>query len=367
IDMHAHHHREHKGIIPPHNFETASYLAYGVTTTLDPAPTSTNLFPTAELIEAGQVIGPRVFGTGENITDGDSPYRNDISSYEVAEQTVKRLQSWGATAIKEYMQPRRIQRQWLDEAARKLGINVTAEGSLDLEHKLSMTMDGHTGFEHITAYLRLYSDFTTFLGKANVVYSGTVVVAGAGAWGEEYFWQESDVWRDDKQRRWMPWRQLIPHSRRHMERPVTDYPFPFMAEGVADIIAAGGYGAVGSHGQQHGLASHWDIWIHAEGTGPMGALEVASMHGAYFLGMQDDLGSIESGKLADLVVLNSNPLDNIRNTADIRFVMKGGRLWEADTMNEIWPENKPFGDYYWVDPEMLRSDDRPVDYWDRKR
>ena len=152
-----------------------------------------------------------------------------------------------------------------------------------------------------------------------------------------------------------------------MKRPVTDYPFPFMAEGVADIIKAGGYGSVGSHGQQHGLASHWDIWIHAEGTDPMGALEVASTHGAYFLGMQDDLGSIESGKLADLVVLNSNPLDNIRNTADIRFVMKGGRLWEADTMNEIWPENKPFGDYYWVDPEMLRSDDRPVDYWDRRR
>ena len=321
----------------------------------------------AELIEAGEVIGPRIFGTGENITNGDSPYRNDISSFEIAEQTVNRLASWGATAIKEYLQPRRIQRQWLDEAARTRGINVTAEGSMDLEHKLSMAMDGHTGFEHVTPYVPLYSDFTTFLGQAGVVYSGTVVVAGAGPWAEEYFWQESNIWQDEKQRRWMPWRQLIPHTRRRILRPETDYAFPLMAQGVADIIERGGYGAIGSHGQQHGLASHWEIWITAEGTGPMGALEVASRHGAHFLGMEQDLGSIEVGNLADLVVLNSNPLDDIRNTTDIRYVMKGGRLWEANTMNEIWPEERPFGDYYWIDPEMLRSDDRPVSYWDRRR
>ena len=67
------------------------------------------------------------------------------------------------------------------------------------------------------------------------------------------------------------------------------------------------------------------------------------------------------------MVLNSNPLDDIRNTADIRYVMKGGRLWEADTLDEIWPEQQPFGDRYWVNPEVLVSDDRPVNYWDRRR
>lgn len=367
VDMHAHHHREHAGVIPPHGFEQAIYLAYGVTTTLDPAPWSLNIFPTAELVEAGNVIGPRIFGTGDNITNGDATYKNDISSYDVAEQTVNRLASWGATAIKEYLQPRRIQRQWLDEAARKRGIIVTAEGSIDLEHKLSMTMDGHKGFEHATPYVPLYSDVAKFFGQANVVYSGTVVVAGAGPWAEEYFFQESNIWQDEKQRRWMPWRQLIPHTRRRMLRPVTDYAYPLMAQGVADIIGEGGYGAIGSHGQQHGLASHWEVWITAEGTGLMGALEVASLHGAHFLGAEQDLGSIEVGKLADLMVLNSNPLDDIRNTADIRYVMKGGRLWEADTLDEIWPEQQPFGDRYWVNPEVLVSDDRPVNYWDRRR
>ena len=66
------------------------------------------------------------------------------------------------------------------------------------------------------------------------------------------------------------------------------------------------------------------------------------------------------------MVLNSNPLENIRNTTDIQYVMKGGRLYEGDTLDEIWPEQKPFGEYYWVNPEALQSDDRPVDYWDHR-
>ena len=44
--------------------------------------------------------------------------------------------------------------------------------------------------------------------------------------------------------------------------------------------------------------------------------------------------------------------------------MKGGVLYEADTLNEIWPEGKPFGPYYWVDEDVYKSDDRPVNYWD---
>ncbi len=132
---------------------------------------------------------------------------------------------------------------------------------------------------------------------------------------------------------------------------------------MADVIRAGGYGAIGSHGQQHGLASHWEVWIAAEAIGPMGALEVASVHGARFLGLYDDLGTIETGKLADLVVVGSNPLDDIRNTLDMRFVMKGGFLYEAETLDEVWPEARQFGEYYWVDPDALKSDTLSVDHW----
>ena len=136
---------------------------------------------------------------------------------------------------------------------------------------------------------------------------------------------------------------------------------------MADIIAEGGYGAIGAHGEHHGPNAHWEVWMAASALGPLEALRVASLHGAIFLGAQEDIGSIEVGKLADLIILNSNPLENIRNTADMRYVMKGGILYEADTLDEIWPRNQPFGPYYWVDDDALRQDNRPVTWWNGGR
>lgn len=365
IDMHAHHHREHAGMMPAHNFETAVFLAYGVTTTLDPSTWSPEAFPSAELIETGQMVGPRVFSVAEAVTAGDAAGTNDITSLDVALKEAARRKSWGAMSLKQYLQPTRQQRQWVVEAGRELGIRVTAEGSMDMTHKLGMVMDGHTGGEHATVQAPLYSDFINFLAKARYVYSYTPLVSGFGPWNEEYFWQESPIWKDFKQARWIPWRQLIPHTRRFIMRPETDYSKDIMAQSIADLIAAGGYGAVGSHGQQLGLGSHWDVWIAAKAAGNMAALEMASMHGAIFLGLEDDLGSISVGKLADLMVLNGNPLDNIRNTADIRYVMKAGTLYDALSLDELWPKVQKYGDYYWYVPEMYQMNDKPVTTWDK--
>ncbi len=366
VDMHAHHYREHAGITPSRSPETAIYLAYGVTTNLDNSMWSQNIFPAAELIEAGLMIGPRTYSTGDPLYRGDGPRQNEISSYEVAEQNIARLQSWGAVSIKQYLQPRRDQRQWISDIARKKGLMVTAEGD-SVEYNLSMIVDGQTGWEHPMSYMPLYQDAAKFFGQAKAVYSPTFIVGGSAAWNEEYFWQESDTWKDEKMRRWVPWRQLIPHARRRVTRPASDYSFPLLAQGLADIIANGGYGAIGSHGQQHGIGSHWEVWMAASALGPMGALELASVHGAHFLGASKDLGSLAAGKLGDLMVLNSNPLQNIRNTTDIQYVMKGGILYDAGTLDEIWPEKRPFGDYYWIDSDSLKTDDRPIDYHEQRR
>jgi hypothetical protein len=366
IDMHAHHHRDHTGILPRHNWEAAVYLAYGITTTLDNSMWSQNVFSAAELIEAGEMVGPRTFSTGDPLYSGDGDRQNEITSYQVAEENINRLASWGAVSIKSYMQPRRDQRQWIVDVARKKGLEVTGEGG-DLEYNLGLLMDGQTGWEHPLSYTPVYSDVAKFFGKAKAVYSATLVVGGPGPWNEEYFWQETDIWKDPKQQRFIPWRMLVPHTRRRLLRPPTDYSFPLIAQGMADIVAEGGYGAIGSHGQHHGLASHWEVWMAAAALGPMGALEVASRHGAHFLGMEKHLGSIAVGKLADLMVLNKNPLENVRNTVDILYVMKGGRLYDAATLDEKWPQQKPYGAYPWQFPEALRSDDRPVDSLDRPK
>lgn len=334
IDMHAHHYRQSAGIAPASNYENAVYLAYGVTTNLDNSMWSENVFPTAEMVEAGLTVGPRAFSTGDPLYRGDGARQNEISSYEVAEQNITRLQSWGAVSVKQYLQPRRDQRQWISDIARKKGLMVTAEGD-SLEYNLSMIMDGQTAWEHPLSYMPLYADATTFFGLAKAVYSPTFVVGGPAAWNEEFFWQEADLWKDEKAKRWLPWQQLVPHTRRRIVRPVTDYSFPLIAQAMADVIAKGGYGAIGSHGQQHGIGSHWEIWMAASALGPMGALEVATVHGAHFLGVSKDLGTVTTGKLADVVVLNSNPLENIRNTQDIRWVMKAGVLYDGMTLEEV--------------------------------
>jgi Tol biopolymer transport system component len=359
VDMHAHHYREHRGHRPLRDYENAMYLAYGVTTNLDNSMWSQNIFPTAELIEAGRSIGPRAFSSGDPLYRGDAARQNELSSREVAEQNIDRLQSWGAVSIKQYQQPRRNQRQWVSDVARDRGIMVTAESG-DIFYNLTMVMDGQTAFEHPFSEIPLYGDVAKFLGRAGFYYSPTLVVAGPGPWNIEYWFAESDVWRDEKQRLWMPWRHNAGHLRRRTLRPDTDYSFPLLAQGMADIIAEGGYGAIGGHGEHHGLAPHWEIWMAAPALGNYGALEVASLHGARFLGAHEDVGSIEVGKLADLLVLDRNPLEDIRATADIRYVMKGGILHDGMTLDEYWPQRRPFGPHYWVNADALRNDDRPI-------
>lgn len=365
IDMHAHHHRETREVFGTKNFETAVYLAYGVTANLDNSMWHRNIFPVAEMVAAGLLPGPRTYSSGPPLYAGDSFRQNEITSFAVAEQNVKRLKSWGAVSLKQYQQPRRDQRQWVAEAGRTHGFMVTAEGG-DLEYDLSMIMDGHTGWEHPLGYLPLYADVTRFMGAAEAVYSVTFGV-GMGPWNENYWWGVGEYATDEKLLRWLPWRTLIPHARRRPLRPETDYSFPILAEAVKDVIAAGGHGAIGAHGQAHGIGPHWEVWMAASAMGPMGALELASREGAHFLGVQQDLGSLEVGKLADLMVLHSNPLENIRNTTDILYVMQGGILHDAETLDEIWPERRPYGARPWVDEAAIRADDRPLDYWDRRR
>lgn len=366
IDMHAHFYREFRGIIPRRPYETAVGLAYGVTTALDNSMWSQDVFPTGELIEAGEIIGPRTFSTGDPLYSGDRGRQNELTSREITEQNVKRLKSWGAVSLKQYLQPKRNQRQWVSDVARAQGLMVTAEGS-DLAYNLGMIMDGQTGWEHPMSYAGTYADVARFFGAAEAVYSVTFMVGGSGPWNEEYYFQQDDVGQNAKYMLWMPWRQVLPHSRRRMTRPKSDYSFPLLAQSLADIIGEGGYGAIGAHGQQHGIASHWEVWSIAEAMGPLGALEVASKHGAYFLGALEDVGTIAVGKLADVIVLNSNPLDDIQNTLDMRWVMKEGRLYDATTLDEIWPRTRPYGPRPWVNPDALRNDVRGVNYWERQQ
>ena len=188
----------------------------------------------------------------------------------------------------------------------------------------------------------------TLFAEAKIAYTPTLGVAYGGPAGDGYWRARVDLDKDPKSALFTP-SELLVRTRRRPIIVEEDYNFPDIARGLRDIVRAGGIGGLGSHGQQDGIAAHWELWMLQSGDMTnMEALQIATIQGALSIGYETDLGSIEVGKLADLIVLNSNPLDDIRNSTDIRYVMKNGELYEGDTLDRVWPSARPFPIPHWV-------------------
>jgi imidazolonepropionase-like amidohydrolase len=297
------------------------------------------------LVDAGEMVGSRIWATGFPLTSNNVR----VDSYEDALNVVRRYKNQGVHSIKQYLQPRRIQRQWILQAARAEGINVTNEGAADLRMDISMAVDGFTGLEHSIGQVPLYKDVVRVLADARIAYTPTLTVAYGAPSGDGYFRARTDLHADPKTAYFTPAEVLTRQVRRRPMIVEEDYNFPDIARGVRDVVRAGGLAGLGSHGQQDGIAAHWELWMLQSGDMTNHeALQIATVIGAESIGYRRDLGSIEVGKLADLIVLNSNPLDDIRNSVDIRYVIKNGELYNADTLDRVWPSPRPFPKPYWV-------------------
>jgi hypothetical protein len=155
---------------------------------------------------------------------------------------------------------------------------------------------------------------------------------------------------DPKVRRFMPHRDVDRLSRDRLPwaDPV-EYPFDLVAQGAARIVAHGGKIALGSNGRVQGLAFHWEMWLLGKGgLHNHDILRAATLFGAESIGLGAQLGSIESGKLADLQVLDADPLTDIRNTNTVRYVMKNGRLYDAMTLDQIAPTRQKLDNLWWL-------------------
>jgi Amidohydrolase family/WD40-like Beta Propeller Repeat len=347
VDVHDHIASEESGVVTLRRPTSLLALAYGVTSIIDPAVSSMTLFPLAEMTDAGRALGPRTFGSADEVfgsvggTDGTAAtsygYSLDIRTPTDAEYQVARRAAWGAVIIKNYRQTSRQQQQWLIESARRHGLSVTAEGSYVLAD-LGMVMDGQTGWEHFLPAVPLYKDVSTFVARAGANYSATLSVAGFPDGAMFYYRPRANLPRDPKYTRFAS-QALLKHvaPRDSDPPPIEDFSFPILAEGVADVVHAGGYATIGEHGENPGIGSHWEMWTYATALRPIEVLRMATLFGARTFGMEHEIGSLAPGKRADLIVLNTNPLERIENTADILYVMKGGRLYDASTLVPIWP------------------------------
>lgn len=348
-DVHAHP-KTGRELAQGQEWSIASNLAYGVTTTRNPSGSRWNI-AWSELIEAGDMVGSRIFATGFPFTSNNIP----IKSYDDALHAIRRYKAQGVNSIKQYLQPRRIQRQWVLQAAIAEKMNATNEGAADLKADIQMAIDGYTGLEHSIGHVPLFKDVVTVLSDARITYTPTLVVAYGGPAGDSYWRARTDLEKDAKTAYFTPTDLLYRQARRRPLIIDEDYITADIARGVRDIVRAGGRAGLGSHGQQDGIGAHWELWmLQSGGMTPMEALRIATLYGAESIGYGADLGSIEKGKLADLVVLNSNPLANIRNSTDIRFVVKNGEIYDAATLDRIWPVARTFPKPYWVkDQEEL--------------
>ena len=350
IDAHAHGDHFRSGITPQKHWAYYANLAYGVTTMHDPSANSEMVFAQSEMLKAGLQVGPRVFSTGTVLYGADGSFKAVINSIDDARSALRRTKALGAFSVKSYNQPRREQRQQIIQAARELNMEVVPEGGSFFYHNTSMILDGHTTIEHNMPVAPLFKDVQQLWKNSKTAYTPTLIVSYAGVSGEYYWYQHSNVWEKERLLRFTPRSVIDTRSRHRTMLPEEEYEngHILISKSLKKLADEGVKINMGAHGQIQGIGAHWEIWMLQQGgMSNHQALQAATINPAFSLGFDKWIGSLEPGKLADLVIMDKNPLENIRNTESIRYTMVNGRLYDAETMNETGNHNKPASKFYW--------------------
>jgi len=318
-------------------------LAYGVTTQRDPQTSSEDIVTYSDLMEVGELIGPRLFSTGPGIFGSDV-----ITSLDDARDILRRYSDhYNTQTIKQYLAGDRKVRQWVIMAARELRLTPTTEGGSNFTMNLTLAQDGYAGLEHSLPISPFYDDVVQLGAFSGMVYTPTFIVAYGGPSGRQYYLTHTEMDDVERLRRFTPHDEMDKWKSTQWFR-TDQYPHFLHAEQLKKWMDAGGQAGLGSHGEIQGLGTHWELWMMASGgMDNHTALRMATIMSADAIGLAGDLGSLEAGKLADLQVLGSNPLEELANTVDIDYVMKNGRLYDGPTLDEVWPRQRPLATQWW--------------------
>ena len=348
VDTHYHAQWLVPEIHPTQTWQYLTNLAFGVTTTRDPQTGSTDVLSYQDRVESGGMVGPRIYSTGPGVFINEN-----VRDLDHAKDILKRYSEYYDTkTLKMYMTGNRQQRQWIIMAAKEQKIMPTTEGGLDFKLDMTHAIDGYSGVEHSLPIAPIFPDVMELFKASQTTNSPTLLVSYGGPFGENWFYTHENPHENDQVRRFMPESHLDDKTRRKGSGSGgspgpegwfhdDEYVFSKHAEWVKLLIEGGGRAAVGSHGQFQGLGYHWELW--AMGSGGLSthdALRAATIYGAEAIGFDKDVGSLEVGKMADILVLDADPLADLRNSTKLQYVVKNGRVYEAATLNEIWPRQR---------------------------
>lgn len=348
VDAHAHGAQGVGDLIPEQNWSLIQNLALGTTTIHDPSSQASMIFAASERQRAGLLLGPRIFSTGEIIYGAKAPsvYAR-IDTYEDALAHVRRIKSQGGVSVKNYNQPRREQRQMVVRAAAAEGMLVVAEGGSLFGMDMNLIADGNSTVEHNVPVNVFYEDVLQFWSESGSNNTPTLVVTYGGLAGDPYWRQATNVWENPLMVHTPP-KMLLAETARRTKAPEWAFVDDDNAREARKLAERGVKVSIGAHGQQAGIGSHWELWSFVRGgMTPVEALRAGTIVSAQSLGMSADIGSLEVGKLADLVVLDADPSVDIRNSDKIAQVMLGGRLYDAKTMDEVETGTAKRKPYWW--------------------
>ncbi|HYI41389.1 MAG TPA: amidohydrolase family protein [Allosphingosinicella sp.] len=349
VDAHAHGPQGQDDLIPQQNWSSIANLAMGATTIHDPSARAAEIFAASEMQRAGKILAPRIFSTGEIVYGAKAAdVYAEINTYEDALAHVRRLKAQGGHSVKNYNQPRREQRQMVVAASQREGMVVVPEGGSLYTMDISLIQDGNATLEHNLPVEIFYDDVVSLWTQTRTNYTPTLVVSYGGLAGDPYWRQHMDVWKHPLLSRHAPPALLAAQNVRRTMAPEEDFVDDDTAREAKKLADRGVQVAIGAHGQQAGLGPHWEMWSFVRGGwSPVEALRAGTIAAATSLGYARDVGSLEAGKLADLVVLDSDPTIDIRNSDKIHRVMLGGRLYDPVTMNEMVTGTRVRAPYWW--------------------
>ena len=299
-------------------------LAYGVTTMYDVYGTTQKDFWVSDMLRAGKIDGPRIFSVGDPmfVTKYRTKMHRTIDSMEDALEHVQFNKDHGATAVKDYSNHERSARRYLADASRKLGVNIITESFGNPQMNMTQIVDGFTGIEHSMGLEPFYDDVVKLFAASKIGMTPTLVVVYNGPSGQGYFDFTERYWDNKKLLNFFRKDYLL-RFRRSPKLWKDDHYWARMAKELRKLYKAGVLLQMGAHGQMMGLGAHWEMELFTQGGfTPYEAIEIATINGFKHHGLDHSLGSIEAGKFADIVVMTKNPLDNIRNTRSIEYVLK---------------------------------------------